>query len=350
VRGPYKGGVRFHPQANLDEVRALAALMTWKTAIVDIPFGGAKGGVQCDPTALSARELQLLTRTYLENVSHILGVYRDIPAPDMGTDAQTMAWMMDAFGKRAGYSPAIVTGKPVAMGGSHGRAEATGRGVAFVVRDTLEALDRSPEQTRVAIQGFGNVGSYAAIFMHELGCRVVAVSDIRGGIQNDDGFDPAEVVAHMQRTGSVVDFPDSQPLTSDGVLTVECDVLVPAALGEAINAENWERVQAPIIVEGANHPVTPYADHQLEQRGTVVVPDIIANAGGVLVSYFEWTQNIQQHRWSLEQVNGELEQMLGTAYTAVRKRAHDDGLPLRTSAFMTGVERVVGALETRGFV
>ena len=350
VRGPYKGGVRFHPQADLDEVRALAALMTWKTAIVDLPFGGAKGGVQCDPTRLSRRELQLLTRTYLENVSHILGVYRDILAPDMGTDSQTMAWMMDAFGKRAGYSPAIVTGKPVAMGGSHGRTEATGRGIAFIVRDTLKALGRAPEQTRVAIQGFGNVGSYAAIFMHEIGCRVVAISDIKGGIQDDDGFDPAEVVSHMERTGSVVDFPGSKPLTSDGVLTVECDLLVPAALGGVINAENWERVQASIIVEAANHPVTPYADHYLERRGTVVVPDIVANAGGVLVSYFEWTQNIQQHRWSLEQVNRELEQMLVTAYAAVWERSQDDGLSLRSSAFMTGVERVVEALEIRGFV
>ena len=362
ARGPYKGGVRFHPQANLDEVRALAALMSWKTAIVDIPFGGAKGGVQCDPTALSTGELQTLTRTYLENIAHLLGVYRDVAAPDMGTDGQTMAWMMDAYGKRYGYSPAIVTGKPIAMGGSQGRTEATGRGVAYIVRDTLRALAREPQRTRVAIQGFGNVGSWTVIFLRDLGCPVVAVSDIRGGIYRADGLDIPAVVAHVERTGSVVDFPGSEPLTSDevlssdgtlvsrGVLSVDCDLLVPAALGEAIHAGNWQTVQASIIVEGANHPVTPYADYHLARQGTVVVPDIVANAGGVVVSYFEWTQNIQQHRWTLEQVNRELEQMLCEAYRAIRERAREQGVPLRAAAFMTGVQRVVETLELRGFV
>ena len=350
ARGPYKGGVRFHPNANLDEVRALAALMTWKTAIVDIPFGGAKGGVQCDPTALSPGELQRMTRTYMDNISHLLGVYRDVAAPDMGTNAQTMAWMMDAFGKRYGHSPAIVTGKPLAVGGSEGRTEATGRGVVLIIRDTLKALGRDPARTRVAIQGFGNVGSYTASFARELGCPIVAVSDIRGGICDPDGLDLDAVSEQLERTGSVVGVPGTQAVSSDGVLTVDCDVLVPAALGEVITADNWQDVQASIIVEGANHPVTPYADYHLAEQGTVVVPDIIANAGGVIVSYFEWTQNIQQHRWTLEQVNRELEEILCGAYGAINKRSADEGISLRTAAFMTGVKRVVEALELRGLV
>ncbi len=291
-----------------------------------------------------------MTRTYLENISHVLGVYRDIRAPDMGTNTQTMAWMMDAFGKRAGYNPAIVTGKPIALGGSYGRNEATGRGVAYIVRDTLRARGQEPERTRVAIQGFGNVGSHAAVFLAELGCRVVAVSDVRGGVYRADGLDSAEAIAQVERTGSVVGLSDSDSLTSDGVLTVDCDILVPAALGEVINGDNWDLVRAPLIVEGANHPITPYADERLAQRGTVVVSDIVANAGGVLVSYFEWTRNIQQHRWGLEQVNRELEQMLCEGYAAVRERAQEEGITFRGAAFMIGVERVVEALALRGFV
>ncbi len=348
ARGPYKGGIRFHPGANLEEVRALAALMTWKTAVIDIPFGGAHGAVQCDPAEFSAAELERLARTYLENVSHLLGVYRDILAPDMGTSAQTMAWMMDAYGRRHGHSPAIVTGKPLAMGGSYGRLEANGRGLALIVRDTLAALGRDPEQTRVAIQGFGNVGSHAARFLDELGCPVVAVSDIRGGVRDADGLDVDAVVEHVTATGGVVGLRGAEPLTADDVLSAECDVLLPAALGDVIHAGNWESVQASVIVEGANHPVTPYADVQLARQGIVVVPDIIASAGGVLVSYLEWTQNIQQYRWSSEQVNDELEMMLCTAYASVQEQANKDGLSLRAAAYMIAVERVVEALELRG--
>jgi glutamate dehydrogenase (NAD(P)+) len=348
ARGPYKGGVRFHPDADLDEVRALAALMTWKTAVVDIPFGGAKGGVQCDPTTMSNEELRRLTRTYLENISHLLGVYRDIPAPDMGTNAQTMAWMADAYGARYGYSPAIVTGKPVSMGGSPGRVEATGRGVALITRDTLVSLGRATDQTRVAVQGFGNVGSHAARFLHEMGCRVIAVCDRDGGVHLADGLDPVELAAHVERTGSVVGFAGSEPLSAEQLLAMDCEVLIPAAVDGVIHADNWQTVRAPIIVEAANAPVTPYADHYLAAQGTLVVPDIVANAGGVLVSYFEWTQNIQQHRWGLDQVNEELETMLLGAYRSIVKRAEADGLTLRGAAFVIGVERVVEALLLRG--
>ena len=348
ARGPYKGGVRFHPAADLDEVRALAALMTWKTAIVDVPFGGAKGGVQCDPTLLSKEELRKLTRTYLDNIAHLIGVYRDVLAPDMGTGEQEMAWMADAYGARFGYAPAAVTGKPLAMGGSPGRVEAPGRGVALVTRDTLASLDRNADRTRVVIQGYGNVGSHAARFLQEMGCRVLAVSDIRGGVYSAGGLAPKELITHVQQTGSVVGFPGAEPISSEEVLGLDCAVLIPAALGGVIHADNWRTVQAPIIIEAANGPVTPFADHHLARQGTVVVPDIVANAGGVLVSYFEWTQNIQQHRWSLDRVNEELELMLLGAYGSVRRRAETEGITLRAASFMIGVERVIEALLLRG--
>ncbi len=347
ARGPYKGGIRFHPEANLDEVRALAALMTWKTALIDIPFGGAKGGVQVDPYALTDGELQRLTRTYVENISHIIGVYRDVPAPDMGTDARTMGWMMDAYGKMHGHSPAIVTGKPIPMGGSVGRTEATGKGISIVLSDTLRNLGRSRLATRVAIQGFGNVGAHAASSIAELGCKVVAVSDVSGGVRNPDGLDVAALREHFARTRRLGGFPGATPMAPEDVLYEECDVLVPAALGEVIHADNWQRVQASMIVEGANHPVTPIADHHLAAQGVTVIPDILANAGGVLVSYFEWTQNIQQHRWSAERVDAELRELLSKAYAEVCARA-SEGITLRGAAFDVGVARVVEAVEMRG--
>ena len=350
ARGPYKGGVRFHPEVDLDEVRALAALMTWKTAIVNIPFGGAKGGVQCDPTALSKEENRRLTRTYMVNISHLLGVQRDIAAPDMGTDKQTMAWMMDAYGSAHGYTPGIVTGKPISLGGSAGRREATGRGVALVTRDTLASLGMSAEQTRVAIHGYGNVGRFAAQFLHEMGCKIVAVADVGGCVVRPDGIDPGLLQEHVAATGSVVGMAGTWERERDEVFTSECDVLVPAAVGGVIHADNWARVQARVIVEGANGPVTPYADHHLREGGVTIVPDIIANAGGVLVSYFEWAQNIQQYRWSEEHVNRELETMLCDAFQGVRQRAEVEDASLRTAAFMIGGERVAEAIEIRGFV
>ena len=286
ARGPYKEGVRFHPEADLEEVRALASLMTWKNAVVEIPFGGAKGGVQCDPATLSKKEKRQVTRTYTRNIAHLLGVQRDIPAPDMGTDAQTMAWMMDAYSAIHGYTPGIVTGKPLTLGGSRGRREATGRGLSLVTRDALAALGMQPEGARVAIQGYGNVGAFAARFLQEMGCKIVAVADVWGGVHRPDGIDCRRLDAQVEESGSVMDLAGTWEIGRDEVLTYECDILVPAALGGVIHADNWEQVQARLVVEGANGPVTPYADHHLGERGVTVVPDLVDNAGGVIVSYF----------------------------------------------------------------
>ena len=350
ARGPYKGGTRFHPETDLDEVRALALLMTWKTALVNIPFGGAKGGVQCDPRAMSRNELRAVTRTYTQNIAHLLGVHRDIPAPDMGTDAQIMAWMMDAYGSRHGYTPGIVTGTPLSLGGSQGREAAAGRGVALVTRDTLQAGNRSVEGGRVAIQGYGNVGTFTAESLHEMGAKIVAVSDVGGAVQRPDGLDLETLRAQVSDTGSVAGTPGTWAMDPNDLVQVECDVLVPAAIGGVIHADNVDGVQASVIVEAANGPLTPYADHILRGRGVTVVPDIMSNVGGVPVSYFEWAQNIQQYSWTLEHVNAELERLLCSAFSDVRARGAADGVPLRTAAFMTAVERVAEAVNLRGFV
>ncbi len=350
ARGPYKGGVRFHPMADLDEVRALAALMTWKTALLELPFGGAKGGVQCDPETMSENELRQTTRTYTQNIAHLLGVNRDIPAPDLGTNAQTMAWMMDAYGARYGYSPGIVTGKPPALGGSEGRAEATGLGVALITRDTVQAMGRGVEGLRVAIQGYGDVGANAARYLDALGAKIVAVSDVHGGVHDPDGLDFATLQAHYEQNGSVAAMPGTQDCGGNALLYVECDVLIPAALNGVINRKTVDGVQAPLIVEAANGPVTPYADHELTKRGVVIVPDIITNAGGVTVSYFEWTQNVQGYHWERRRVVEELERMLCDAYRDLLERAATDGVTLRAAAFMIGIERVAEAIRLRGFL
>lgn len=350
ARGPYKGGIRFHPDVDLDEVRALASLMTWKTALVNIPFGGAKGGVACDSRTLSKNEKRQVARTYMRNIAHLLGVHRDIPAPDMGTDGQTMAWMMDAYGGVNGYTPGIVTGKPLNMGGSAGRKEATGRGVAIIARESMPLAGLDLQGARVVVQGFGNVGMYAAQFLSEMGAKIVAVSDVEGAVRRPDGLDVGLLRAHVEEQGTVKGLHAAWELPRDEVLYEECDVLVPAALGGVIHADNWERVSAKLIVEGANHPVTPYADHFLAQRGTMVAPDILANAGGVMVSYFEWAQNIQQYRWTEAHVNRELDSLMCEAFNDVAQLASEEGLPFRTAAFMTGAERVADAIEVRGFV
>ena len=350
ARGPYKGGVRYHPQADLDEVRTLAALMTWKCALVDLPFGGAKGGIQCDPTQMSQNELNRLTRRYTQNISHIIGINRDIPAPDMGTNAQTMAWMMDAYGQLHGYTPGIVTGKPVELGGSYGRESATGRGVVLILQELCRDLNRRPEKTTVAIQGKGNVGSWTARLARQAGFPVVAASDTSGGVYNKKGLDIDALDSHRKRGGKVVDFPEGERITNDDLLALRCAVLIPAALGDVITENNSYRVEAEIIIEAANHPVTASADAALAARGVRIVPDILANAGGVIVSYFEWTQNLQQFRWEEERVNGELQRIITAAYHQVRDLARERSITYRRAALRIAVERVAQAIRLRGFI
>lgn len=349
ARGPYKGGVRFHPLADIDEVRALAMLMTYKCALMDLPFGGAKGGVMCDPSRMSPSELNRLTRAYTQHISSIIGVARDIPAPDMGTNAQTMAWMMDAYGQKYGYTPGIVTGKPVELGGSYGRDQATGRGVATCMREYAALEETDPSEIRVAIQGYGNVGSWTARVASELGFKIIAISDVKGGISNPEGFNIAEVDRWFSVAGSVAGFTNATPITNEQLLETDCDYLVPAALGEVIG-QNAEKVRARVVVEAANHPVTPVGDAILARKGIVVLPDLMVNAGGVTVSYFEWTQNIQQFRWSLERVIAELESRVVTVFGEVMGRARRDGTRPRQAAFDIGIERVSRAIELRGFV
>jgi glutamate dehydrogenase (NAD(P)+) len=352
ARGPYKGGIRYHPEADIDEVRALASLMTWKTALVDLPFGGAKGGVQVDPSGLSAAELERLTRRYTDQISSVLGPSRDIPAPDMNTDAQTMSWILDQYGRKHGHTTQIVTGKPIALGGSQGRTEATGRGVVVTMEEALADLDLGdPEEVTIAIQGFGNVGSFAARIATERGYRVVAVSDVDGGIHAPDGLDVEAAIAHVAESGSVTDLPGTEPIGNDDLLELDVDVLIPAALGEVITSDNADRIRAKLVVEGANHPTTPMGDHILHDRGVHVVPDILANAGGVSVSYYEWVQNNQEIHWSREEVNDRLEKRLGEAYQRCRAFQDDhDGLSLREAGFALAVARVVEAAELRGYL
>ena len=350
ARGPYKGGVRFHPLADLDEVRALAMLMTYKCALMELPFGGAKGGVMCDPARMSNTELNRLTRTYTQHIGMVLGINRDIPAPDMGTNAQTMAWMMDAYGQRYGYTPGIVTGKPVELGGSYGRDQATGRGVAICMREYAKLENQAPQDIRVAIQGYGNVGSWTARLASAMGFVIVAVSDVKGAIHAPEGLNIADVDRWFSIAGSVAGFSGAEPITNDQLLELDCDYLAPAALGEVITAENAALVRARVIIEAANHPVTLAADEVLTARKIAVLPDILVNAGGVTVSYFEWTQNIQQFRWSLERVNEELESRMVTVFGELMARSAKDGVRPRQAAFDIAVERVSKAILLRGFV
>ena len=354
ARGPYKGGIRYHPRADLDEVRALASLMTWKTALTDVPFGGAKGGVQVDPHELSATERERLTRRYTDQIGHVIGPTRDIPAPDMNTNAQTMSWILDQYGRKHGHTTQIVTGKPIALGGSLGREEATGRGVVIVMDEAVrDAGFRNPEEVTVAIQGYGNVGSWTARLAAERGYRVVAVSDVGGAIHAPGGIPLVELDRHLLASGSVVDLPGTETITNEALLELDVDVLVPAALGEVITDENADRVRARLVVEAANHPVTPLADAILAERGVSVLPDILANAGGVTVSYFEWVQNNQELRWELSDVNRRLEVRMQRAYRGSRdfQQAHEaDGVSLREAAFALAVERVVEAASLRGYI
>jgi glutamate dehydrogenase (NAD(P)+) len=350
ARGPYKGGVRYHPEVDLDEVRALAALMSWKTAIVGIPFGGAKGGVNCDPTELSREELQGITRSFIDKVEKVLGPTRDIPAPDVNTNAQVMAWMMDEYGKLHGHTPAIVTGKPIALGGSFGREAATGRGVVLCFREAAPALGLTPSETRVVVQGFGNVGSWAARIISDLGAKVVGVSDAFGAIHREGGIDVHALRAHVDDGGRLADFPGADQLSPDELLGLDCEVFIPAALGGMIHADNAHLVKARAVIEGANSPTTPNADEILHDNGVLVVPDVLANAGGVVVSYYEWVQNLQHFRWDEREVNDKLGTTMRHAYREVAARAKHDDVPMRVAAFELGIERVVDAARTRGYI
>ena len=347
-RGPYKGGIRYHPEADEEEVRALAALMTWKTALVGIPFGGAKGGVQCDPRKMSPRELQALTRRFTRSISQIIGVNRDIPAPDVGTNSQTMAWMMSAYSEENGYSPGVVTGKPLELGGSAGREQATGRGVSLMIKEVAKDLGISMDHSKIAVQGYGNVGSWAAHFLDQGGCSVIAVSDVNGGIHNSKGLDLAQLKTHMDSTGTVIGFDGAEDITNDELLEMECDFLVPAALGGAIHMGNVAKIRARMVVEGANNPVTPGGEEILNDRGVLCLPDLLVNAGGVTVSYFEWVQNIQRFPWDLDRVNGALEEILVRAYREVRDTVEKEKITYRAAAFSIAVDRVAGALELQG--
>ena len=350
ARGPYKGGVRFHPNADVEEVRALASLMTWKTALVEIPFGGAKGGVQCDPLTMSNGELNRLTRRYTQNIEHLLGVNRDIPAPDLGTNAQTMAWMMDAYGQIHGHTPGIVTGKPVELGGSVGRDSATGRGAIYVTTEMAKDMNMDPAGARIVVQGFGQVGSWAARIAAEQGCTVIAVSDVDGGTFNSQGLDVEALVNLKDEGGSVQNFKGGESISNNDLLELDCDILIPAAIDRVIHTDNAPRVKAKVIIEAANHPLTPEADDILNDRGIRIVPDILVNAGGVVVSYFEWTQNLYQHTWDMDRVNDELSKIMTRAFTSVKDRVQAEGVTYREAAFLIGLERVAHVAELRGFI
>ena len=353
ARGPYKGGVRFHPNADLDEVRALASLMTWKTALMELPFGGAKGGIEVDPKRMSADELQRMTRRFTQSIHHVLGVYRDIPAPDLNTNAQVMAWMMDAYSSLHGYSPAIVTGKPLDFGGAPGRDSATGRGVVYVLDACCGHLGIDLATQRVAVQGFGQVGSWAAHELAERGATVVAVSDVKGGIMRPQGLDVAAAIAAVRAGGSVVDLAGTdgvEPLTNEELVELDVDVLVPAAVEGVLTEDNADRVRAGIVVEAANHPTTPAADKILRDRDVLVVPDVLANAGGVTGSYFEWTQNIQQFTWKEDRFLSELADRLAKASHDTWAFAEERGVTLRQAAFAIGIQRVADATRLRGYV
>jgi glutamate dehydrogenase (NAD(P)+) len=350
ARGPYKGGVRYHPTADLNEVRALASLMTWKTALLDLPFGGAKGGVEVDPSGMSQAELQRLTRRFTNGIHHVLGTYRDIPAPDVNTNAQTMAWMMDAFSATHGYSPAIVTGKPLDLGGAPGREAATGRGCTYVLDAWCEHAGRRLADQRVAIQGFGNVGSWMARELHARGATVVGVSDVRGALVEPAGVDVPALVALVGAGRSVVDSDRGDVVTNQELLELECDVLVPAALGEVITDANADAIRAQVVVEAANYPVTPSGDKILRDRGVVVIPDILANAGGVTGSYFEWSQNIQQFTWKEDRFVAELLDRMQEAYRFTQAFADERQVGLRQAAYAIGIQRVADASRLRGYV
>jgi glutamate dehydrogenase (NAD(P)+) len=349
TRGPAKGGIRYHPATGLDEVRALAMWMTWKCACVKIPYGGAKGGVTCDPKAMSTRELERLTRRFTTEIADMIGPDSDIPAPDVNTNAQVMAWMMDTYSMHRGYSvPGVVTGKPVSIGGSEGRSEATGRGVVYTIQECAKVLGMDLDGTRVVVQGFGNAGQAVARFIQELGAQVIAVSDTRGGIFNGDGLDLVNVTRHKEETGSVAGAPRTRSIGEADLLALECDILVPAALEGVITAQNAGQIRARVVAEAANGPTTPEADDLLRERGVTVIPDILCNAGGVTVSYFEWVQDREEFFWSVDEINARLRRVIVRAFEDVQRTAVEHDVDMRMAAYMLAVSRVAEATLTRG--
>jgi glutamate dehydrogenase (NAD(P)+) len=349
ARGPAKGGIRYHPEVDIDEVRALAMWMSWKCAVVRLPFGGAKGGVVCDPKLMSQRELERMTRRYATEISVFIGPDSDIPAPDLNTGPQTMAWIMDTYSMHHGYSiPAVVTGKPLSIGGSEGRLEATGRGVVYCIEQAAEHLALPLAGARVAVQGFGNVGEPTARLLHALGARMVAVSEQEGGIYNPDGLNPTDLLRYKQEMGSVVGAPRTKRLSNAELLEVDCDILVPAAVASVITERNAPRIKARIIAEGANGPTTPGGDRVLNERGIFVIPDILCNAGGVTVSYFEWVQDRDAYFWTADEINARLQRIMVGAFQDVLRFSHQHEVSLRVGATMLGMSRVAEATVTRG--
>jgi glutamate dehydrogenase (NAD(P)+) len=349
VLGPTKGGIRYHPEVNLSEVTALAMLMSWKCALMGLPYGGAKGGVACDPGTMSPRELERMTRRYTAEVILLIGPDLDIPAPDLGTNEQTMAWIMDTYAMTQGRTvPGVVTGKPLLIGGSAGRRDATGRGLVYALGQAAREVGLALKGARVVVQGFGNVGSVAARLLWREGCLIVGVSDARGGIYNAQGIDIRQLNEHMKETGMVVGFPGTEPVTNAALLELPCEVLVPAAVGGQLTVENADRIRARIVAEGANGPTTPEADEILADRGILVIPDILANAGGVVVSYFEWVQGLQYYFWRESEINSRLQELITRAYNQVSALAKRESVNLRTAALMLGVRRVAEAFQLRG--
>jgi glutamate dehydrogenase (NAD(P)+) len=349
ARGPMKGGLRYHPDVDLDEVRSLAALMTWKTAVVNIPYGGAKGGISVDPKKLSVKELERLTRVFIDQIHDVIGPDRDIPAPDMGTDHVVMAWIRNQYEKYHGFNPAVVTGKPVELYGAEGREEATGRGVGILAHKLLGRLQRKPQQTRVVIQGFGNVGSHAAKYLAESEFKVVGISDVSGAYYRPEGINiPSALRYALEHKHSLAGFNEAQKISNEQLLELECDLLIPAALGGVITGENAGRIKAPVIIEAANAPIWPEADEILDANNIIVVPDILANAGGVTVSYFEWVQNLQYYKWGLNRVRQELEYTLSLAFENVWQEAQKRKCTLRTAAYVIAIDRVYRATQLNG--
>ena len=347
TRGPFKGGIRYHHHVDIDEVRSLATLMTWKTALVDIPYGGGKGGIGINPSDYSKVELERISRKFFRAIDPIIGVNIDIPAPDVNTNAQVMSWFMDEYSQTHGYTPGIVTGKPLELGGSEGREAATGRGTAIITREAAEKWNIDLKGAKVVVQGFGNVGSYAAKFLHEYGCKIIGVSDISGGLYAPDGFDVEELFDYNYEHRTIDGYQYGEKITNEELLALECDFLIPAALGSAINEDNVDSLNCKIIIEAANGPVTGEAADKLWKKKIAIIPDILTNAGGVTVSYFEWVQNLQQFKWPEEEINQKLEQKMVSAFNEVYAVKQNKNVPMRIASFMVAIDRVSTAYNLR---